>query len=25
MYSNLPERATFEATPGSEKPPEVKF
>jgi LemA protein len=25
MYSSLPVRETFEATPGSEKPPEVKF
>jgi LemA protein len=25
MYSDLPMRATFEATPGSEKTPEVKF
>jgi LemA protein len=25
MYSNLPIRETFEATPGSEKAPEVKF
>jgi len=25
MYSDLPVRETFEATPGSEKAPEVKF